>query len=52
LIMKTVAKHPDLTVDELDSIDFDMFMTLLKKVPQNIDDAEILALLRQARKSK
>ena len=50
LILKTIVKHPSLTVEELERIDLDMFISLLKKSPGEIDDQTVLKLLQQAKK--
>ncbi len=52
LILKTIVKHPSLTIEELERLDLDMFASLLKKSPEEIDDQTVLELLQQARKDK
>jgi hypothetical protein len=51
LILKTIVKHPSLTIEELERIDLDMFVSLLKKSPGKIDDQTVLKLLQQAKKN-
>lgn len=50
LILKTIMKNPSLTVEELGRIDMDMFASLLKKLPEDIDDQTVLRLMKQSRK--
>lgn len=52
LILKTIVKHPSLTIEELNRIDLDMFASLLKKSPGELDDQTVLKLLRQAKKDE
>jgi hypothetical protein len=40
-----------LTIEELERIDLDMFVSLLKKSPGKIDDQTVLKLLQQAKKN-
>ena len=50
LILRTIVRHPSISLEELEGINLDMFASLLKKAPENIDDQTVLNLLRQARK--
>jgi len=52
LILNTIIRYPSLTIEELDRIDLDMFVSLLKKSPDNIDDQTVLKLLQQAKKNE
>jgi hypothetical protein len=52
LILKTIVQHPSLTIEELDRIDLDMFASLLKKSPDNVDDQTVLQLLQQAKRGQ
>jgi hypothetical protein len=48
--LKTIMKYPSVTVDELGRIDMDLFASLLKKLPEDVDDQTVLKLLKQAKK--
>ena len=50
VVLKTVVKHPAITIEDLEKIDMDLFASLLKKLPTNIDDETVLRLLQQAKK--
>lgn len=50
IVLKTIMNHPSLTIEELERIDLDMFASLLRKLPEDIDDKTVLKLLQQARK--
>ena len=51
LVLKTIVKYPAITIQELEGIDMDLFTSLLKKLPEDIDDKTVLKLLRQAKKT-
>ena len=50
LILKTIVKNPSLSIEELERIDLDMFASLLKKLPEDIDDKTVLKLLKKSRR--
>ncbi|MBD3309130.1 hypothetical protein GF339_22210 [candidate division KSB3 bacterium] len=50
LILKTILKHPSLTIQDLDTINIEMFMTLLKKAPDTIDEELVMKLIQRSRK--
>lgn len=50
LVLKTIVKHPGISIEELEGIDMDLFASLLKKLPDDIDDKIVLKLLKQAKK--
>ncbi len=50
LVLKTIVKHPAISIEELEGIDMDLFTSLLKKLPEDIDDQTVLKLLKQAKK--
>jgi len=52
VILKTIVRHPALTVDELERIDLEMFGSLLKQTSGEITDQMVFELLRQAEKKK
>jgi hypothetical protein len=52
LILRTIVQHPSLTIEDLERIDLDMFASLLKKSPDDIDAQTVLDLMQQAEKNK
>jgi transcriptional regulator with XRE-family HTH domain len=50
LVLKTIVKHPAISIEELEGIDMDLFTSLLKKLPEDVDDKTVLKLLKQAKK--
>lgn len=49
LILRTIVQHPSLSIEELENINMDMFASLLKQSPDNIDDKTVLKLIQQAK---
>lgn len=50
VVLKTIVNHPAISIEELEGIDMDLFTSLLKKLPENVDDQTVLKLLKQAKK--
>jgi hypothetical protein len=50
LVLKTIVNHPAISIEELEGIDMDLFTSLLKKLPEDIDDQTVLKLLKKAKK--
>jgi hypothetical protein len=50
LVLKTIVKNPSLSIEELERIDLDMFASLLKKLPEDVDDQTVLKLLKKSRR--
>ncbi len=50
LVLKTIVKYPAISIQELEGIDMDLFASLLKKLPEDVDDKTVLRLLKQAKK--
>ncbi len=49
LILRTIVQHPSLSIEELENINMDMFASLLKQSPDDIDDQTVLKLIQQAK---
>jgi len=52
LILSAIVQHPSLSIEDLERIDMDMFASLLKKSPEEINVQTVLDFLQQAEKSK
>lgn len=52
LVLKTIVRNPSLSIEELERIDLDMFASLLKKLPDDVDDQTVLKLLKKSRRVK
>lgn len=52
VILRTLVHHPSLSVEELDHINMDMFVSLLKKRPEELDDQTVLTLLKESKKEQ
>ncbi len=50
IILRTIVRHPTLSIEELGHINMDMFIALLKKSPDEIDDEAVLELIKRSRK--
>jgi len=52
LILRTIMRTPSLSIQDIEHINMDMFVTLLKKLPDDVDDKTILQLMMQSKTSK
>jgi len=52
LILSAIVQHPSLSIEDLERIDLDMFASLLKKSPEEINVQTVLDFLQQAEKNK
>ncbi len=52
LILRTIMRTPSLSIQDVEHINMDMFVTLLKKLPDDVDDKTILQLMMQSKISK
>ena len=50
VVLKTIVKNPAITIEDLEGIDMDLFTSLLKKLPKDVDDHTVLKLLQQAKR--
>ncbi|PIE36065.1 hypothetical protein CSA56_01595 [candidate division KSB3 bacterium] len=49
IILRTIVRHPSLSIEELEHINMDMFISLLKKSsPDAIDDEAVLDMIRRS----
>ena len=51
IILRAIVRCPDLSTDDLENINMDMFVSLLKTLPNEPDDQSVLKLIQQSRKS-
>ena len=52
LILFAVTRNPSITLAQVEQINMDTFVTLLKKLPGNIDDKTVLQLIQQSKITK
>ena len=52
LILRTIMRTPSLSIQDIEHINMDMFVTLLKKLPDDVDEKTILQLMMQSKTSK
>jgi len=51
IILRTLVRHPELSIEELSNINMDTFVSLLKQSPDQLDDDTVLKIIRQAQQS-
>ena len=52
LILRTIMRTPSLSIQDIEHINMDLFVTLLKKLPDDVDDKTILQLMMQSKIGK
>ena len=49
LILRAIVRFPNLSIEDLENINMDMFVSLLKTLPSEPDDQSVLKLIQQSR---